>query len=238
MNNIIIQTIRAGAVLGVALFAFASTAFAAPMLTPVAATNITETSATIIGHVSNPQKNSTVWFEFYNSPGAPTTFASQGIWNGGTFEWHLRDLNPGQTYEYRSGAMEGGATVYSPTASFTTAVPKTAPVATVSSQLNSFVGAQTSASKEAQTAKSPIATKQTTPVAVITKEGFTRGNTAAVIGTEGDLLPHTLIGWVLLIIVVLVAVLVANMIYAAPEKRRKAREEEEKKRAMQEEEIE
>ena len=65
---------------------------------------------------------------------------------------------------------------------------------------------------------------------MITKEGFTRGNTAAVIGTEGDLLPHTLIGWVLLIIVVLVAVLVANMIYAAPEKRRKAREEEEKKK--------
>lgn len=242
MNTIILQTFRASLVLGTALLAFTSTAFAAPMLTPVAATNITETSATIIGQVSNPQKNSTVWFEFYDNSGTPTTFATQGIWNGGTFKWHLRDLNPGQTYTYRAGAMEGGVTVYTPTASFTTAVPKTAPAASVSTQPNSYVGNKTSEPKTTQTKESStqvVVVKKKVAAPVETTDGFTRGNTAAVIGSGTDLFPHTLIGWVLFLILILFAALMGRMIYESSEKRRKEiREKEERARKAREEETE
>jgi len=222
-------------VLGVALFAFMGTIFAAPALTPVSATNIIETSATIIGNVSNSQKNSTVWFEFYNSPGVPTTYATQGIWNGGMFEWHLRDLNPGQTYSYRAGAMEGGVTVYTSTASFTTSAPKAAPVATVSSQVTSFVGTKTSEPKATQV----VVVKKEVAAPIETTGGFKRGNTAAIIGAESDLLPHTLIGWVLLLISILIAALIGRMIYESSEKQRKAlREKEELAAKAREEETE
>lgn len=221
MNNIIFQTIRAGAVLGIALFAFVSEALAAPMLTPVTVTRITDNSATIIGHVSNPQKNSTVWFEVYNNFGAPTSVAVQGIWNEGTFEWNLRDLNPGQTYSYRAVAMEGGATVYSPVSSFTTSVPKPTSV-TVSYQSQAPVVTQTPAPKVTQA----VVVKQATTTPVVTKDGFTNGNTAAVIGAGGDIFPTTLIGWMALLVSLLIVILVGRMIYESIEKRNKKKEDE------------
>ena len=225
MNNIVFQSIRAIAVLAIALFAFVSDVFAAPMLTPVTTKYVTENSATIIGHVSNPQKNSTVWFEIYNNNNAPTAVAVQGIWNEGTFEWNLRDLNPGQTYSYRSVAMEGGATVYSPVSSFTTSVPKQTSV-TVTYQSNSQV--VTPAPKETKAVAPVVAVKKTaTTTPVVTEEGFTNRNTAAVIGSGSDIFPNTLIGWVLLIIATLVAVLVGRMIYESTEKRKKPLDKEE-----------
>lgn len=212
------------AVLGIALFAFASEALAAPMLTPVTVTRITDNSATIIGHVSNPQKNSTVWFELYNNYNSPTAVAVQGIWNEGTFEWNLRDLNPGQTYSYRSVAMEGGATVYSPVSSFTTSTPKPTSV-TVTYQSNSSV--VTPAPKVTQAVAPVVVVKQTaTTTPVVTKDGFTNGNTATVIGAGSDIFPTTLIGWIALLISILVAILVGRMIYESTEKRKKEDEKE------------
>lgn len=231
MNNIIFQTIRAGVVLGIALFAFASDALAAPMLTPVTVTRITGNSATIIGHVSNPQKNSTVWFEVDNNGGAPTTVAMQGIWNEGTFEWNLRDLNPGQTYSYRAWATEGGVTISSPTSSFTTSVPKLTTSATISYQSNSSVVTTAPAPKATQI----VATKQTTTTPAPTKEGFTNGNSAAVIGAGDGMFPSTLIGWIALIISILVMILVAHMLYEAPEKRRQSLRDEKKPEEEEEE---
>lgn len=223
MNNIIFQTIRAGAVLGIVFFAFASSALAAPMLTPVTVTRVTENSATIIGHVSNPQKNSTVWFELYNNYNTPTAVAVQGIWNEGTFEWNLRDLNPGQTYSYRSVAMEGGATVYSPVSSFTTSTPKPTSV-TITYQSNSTI--VTPAPKTTKTVTPVVVTKEATTTPVITKDGFTSGNTASVIGAGSDIFPTTLIGWIALLIAILTATLIGRMIYESTEKRNKKRDEE------------
>lgn len=240
MNNIIFQTIRAGAILGVAFFALANEAFAAPSPTPVTVNSITGTSATIVGHVSNPHKSTAVWFEIYNNFGAPMAVGAQPpLYDNGigiTFEYPLKDLNPGQTYSYRSAAMEGGVTVYSPTSSFTTTSPKI--VNTVSSQLYSGASTQnqtqTTASKTAQTATKTVAVKQNTTTKVATapvanKESSTNGNSAAVIGAGNSLLPNTLISWLVLLAAILIVVLVGRLLYEAPERRRKEREYEEER---------
>lgn len=209
--------------LGIALFAFAGEALASPMLTPVTVTRITDNSATIVGHVSNPQKNSTVWFELYNNYGSPTAVAVQGIWNEGTFEWNLRDLNPGQTYTYGAVATEGGVTIHSQPSSFTTTVPKQTSV-TVTYQSSSQTVAP--APKATQTVAPVAVVKQATTTAITTNEGFTNGNSATVIGAGSDIFPNTLIGWVLLIISMLIAAIAGRMIYESAEKRKKEDEKE------------
>lgn len=233
MNTIIFQTIRATGVLAVAFFAFIGSVFAAPTLAPVTATRITDTSATIVGHVSNPYKSSTVWFEFYNESGVPTVVGMEPpLYGEATFEWNLRDLNPGQTYSYRSVAMEGGATVYSQPSTFTTSVPKPISVA-VSYQSNSSRVTQSSVTKVSQTKSQSVATVTTKPntttataapvATVAEKEGFTNGNSAAVIGAENNMFPSTFIGWLFLFVLILVAITMAHMLYEAPERRRVAR---------------
>jgi hypothetical protein len=233
MNTNIFQTIRVGIIVGIAFFAFASDALAAPMLTPVTVTRITENSATIIGHVSNPQKNSTVWFELFNNGGGATAVAVQGIWNEGTFEWNLRDLNAGQTYSYRSVAMEGGVTVYSPTSSFTALSPK--PVSTTFVyQSNSAVNTtQTTTQAPVQKtvaatpAPAPVVKKEVVETPVVPRAGFTNGNAAAVIGAGNGMFPTTLIGWIILLISILVVGLIGRMIYESTEKHHKKDEKEE-----------
>lgn len=240
MNNITFQTIRAVMVLGIAFFALANEVFAAPTLTPVTVTRITGDSATIVGHVSNYQKNSTVWFETFTGVDAPTAVAMQGIWNEGTFEWNLRDLNPGQTYSFRSGAMEGASTVYSPITSFTTTAPKQATPATTTYQPQPVAVAQpaptapkvaqvkTVVAPAKQVTTTTVTTKEgftngnanTAPI-VITKEGFSNGNSATVIGSGSNIFPNTLIGWLLLILAILVVALVGRMIFESTENRRK-----------------
>ncbi|MCK9345125.1 MAG: hypothetical protein M0P64_03330 [Candidatus Pacebacteria bacterium] len=230
MNIIIFQAFRATVVLGIAIFAFASDALAAPVLTPATATRVTENSATIIGHVSNPQKNSTVWFELFNKSGAVTAVAVQGIWNDGTFEWNLRDLNQGETYSFRSAAMEGGVTVYSPTSSFTTVVPKVAvPVTTTTSP--SGVSTPTSATKTTKAVETTTVEKKATATPVVTSEGFTNNNSAAIIGAGSGLFPTTLIGWIILIIAILAVVLLGQMVNESIEKRKKIAEEKKKEEA-------
>lgn len=228
MNTIIFQTIRAVGVLAVAFFAFIGSVFAAPTLAPVTATRITDTSATIVGHVSNPYKSSMVWFEFYNESGVPTVVGMEPpLYGEATFEWNLRDLNPGQTYSYKSAAMEGGVTVYSQPSTFTTSVPKPISVA-VSYQSNSSRVTQSSVTKVSQTKSQTVATATTKQATAIvapaaTKEGFTNGNSAAVIGAGNNMFPSTFIGWLFLSVSILIAIIVAHMLYEAPERRRVAR---------------
>lgn len=221
MNNIIIQSIRAVIVFGVALFVLVNDALAAPMLTPVAVTHLTGNSATLVGHISNPQKNSTVWFEIYNNYGAPTAVAMQGIWSEGTFEYPLNDLNPGQTYSYRAVATEGGVTVYSPTSSFTASVQKTNTPTTIYQENTPPATVQPPVQKTAP----KVSVKKDVVAPVVAKEGFTNTNAASVIGAGDGILPNTLIGWILLLVAILVMVLVAHMVYESLEKRKKAREE-------------
>lgn len=250
MNNIIIsestgsrlgrKLICAVMVLGIAFFALANEAFAAPSLTPVTVNGITGTSATIVGHVSNPQKNSTVWFEIFTGGDTGTAVAMQGLWNEGTFEWNLRDLNPGQTYSFRAGATEGASTVYSPITSFTTTAQKVAAPTTTTYQPQPVAVAQPATTvpkvAQAKTVVAPAKQVTTTTVTtkegftngstnvaptVINKEGFTNGNSATVIGAGNNLFPVTLIGWLLLILAILVVVLIGRMIYESSENNRR-----------------
>ncbi|MBI5798686.1 MAG: fibronectin type III domain-containing protein [Candidatus Yonathbacteria bacterium] len=248
-NNIIFTTIRVSMIAGIALFAFVDSAFAAPALAPAAVSSITETSATLTGYVSNQWKNSVVWFEWSeaNSSSAPSTVALQSVYNEGTFRYTLKGLTPSTVYSYRAVAMEGGATVYSTTASFKTQslIGSATAVTTYQSNQTAPLGLGPIANPQTystQTATQfPTTNKNTNTNYVVetknvvvpaeTKDGFTNTNTAAVIGAGNGMLPTTLIGWLLLIISVLVAVLIADMIYKSAEKRKKAREEKEREEA-------
>lgn len=236
MKNInfrtIFKTVRFGAFLGAVFFVTASTAFASPILGPLSATHITDTSMTITASYSNPYKSTTVWIEVYGKEGG--AFALHNSFDQGIFSATFRDLNPGQTYSYRSAAMEGGVTVYSNVASFTTTVPKQGALTNTGAQkdLSNTIEA-TQKTKGTQTAKKETAGKVVASAPTTTKEGFTnnpssvKGNSASVIGTESDLVPNTLIGWVLLFIAILLAVLLVKMIFESNEKHRKEDEEDE-----------
>lgn len=229
MNNIIFQSFRAITVLTIALFAFASDVLAAPVLTPATATHITENSAKLVSSVSNPHKSTAVWFELIDGVGAPMAVGVEPpLYDNGInvkFEHSLHGLNPGQTYRFRSVAMEGGATFYSQISSFTTTIPKATSV-TVAYQSNSQTITPALKTTQAVTPVTGIKnTATTTPV--VTEDGFTNRNTAAVIGSGSDIFPNTLIGWILLLISILVAILVGRMIYESTEKRKKPLDEEE-----------
>lgn len=252
MNTIIFQAIytaiRTGMVLAAGFFVFVNTAFAAPALTPVSVSNLTGESAMITGNVSNPYKNSTVWFEFYNDSGSTVALATQGIWHDGMFTWYLRDLTPGKTYSVRSAAMEDGVTVYSPTSSFTTPLPKSFTTSTVANQTQApaivqgetqtATVKQTPAVKKTQTVSTtnatPKKTEKSVAVKATTSEGFTNGSVASIIGAGDGMLPSTLIGWVALLIAILVVVLIGRTIYDSAEKRREERERKDKEREDEE----
>lgn len=228
MKNIIIQTIRAGVFLGAAFFMNANTTFAAPELAPVVVKDITGDSATLVGRVSNPYKNSTVWFELYNTNSTPTPVAVQGIWHEGTFQWNLNGLTPGQTYSVASVAMEGGITVHSQSSSFTTPLPKPVTPIVISYQSNTTTVTQTETQKPvAKVVPATTAVRQVAVVPVAPKEGFNNGNSAAIISAGNGMFPTTLIGWILLLIAILIAVLIGHMIYVSLEKRNKPHKEEE-----------
>jgi len=249
MKNIIFKTIRAGVIGGVALFAFAPSAFAAPALSPVAVNSLTGTSATLVGHVSNPYTNSTVWIEWSvgsTLSATPNTVGLQTIWGEGSFQWYLSNLTPGQTYTVRSVAMEGGNTVNSQPVLFTTpvavateVVTQTQPIAvsvagTVQTkpvgQTNTETANNTSStvvapSKTSTESGTQVNKKTTTVSKDVNPEGFTRvnSNSAAVIGAGGaSVFPTTLVGWIILLIALLAMVIVAHIAYEAPIKRKKA----------------
>lgn len=248
MNTIIFQTIRAVAIISIMFFAFVDSAFAAPMLTPVMALNVTGDQATLSGNVSNPYANTTVWFEIDNSTGSSTTaVAMQGIWHKGNFQWNLSGLTPGQTYTFRSAAMEGDTTVYSPTAAFTTIGPKAATpavavvsVAPVSSPSTVVDNQNTVVQEVAQPVAQKVVVKRAVvptnniqAVPAVSQDGFTNANSAAVIGTGSGFLPSTLLGWIALLAVILTAVFVGSMLYEASEKRKEEAEEKRKREAIE-----
>lgn len=240
MNNIIIQSIRVAVVLVIAFFALVSDVFAAPILTPASATHITENSAKLVSSVSNPHKSTAVWFELIDGAGASIAVGAQPpLYDNGinvNFEHSLYSLNPGQTYKFRSVAMEGGVTVYSNPSSFTTKSPKTT-VVTIVSQPNlqtvtsssNTPASKTTVTKSTQEVTPTATSKQTTTTAptatVVTEEGFTNRNSATVIGSGSDIFPSTLIGWLLLLLAILVVVLIGRMIFESTENRRKTRVE-------------
>lgn len=233
-----LKTIRAVVILVAVFFMYANNAFAAPMLYPVEAINIKEDSATLTGRVSNNRKNSTVWFEWNTaySSGAPIIAGRQQVFGENDFNYKLNFLTPGETYSFRAVAMEGGAMVYSATASFKTVTSGGAPIVTTSYQTGQTgvpLGVGSIAS--GQPAPVPVVTEQVNTNRTIvlptvteqngTDDGFTNNNTnvAAVIGTGDNIFPGTLIGWVLLIIAILFAALIGRMIYEPYENKKKER---------------
>lgn len=238
MNINIFQTIfRAAVILGVAFFGFVHDVFAAPALTPATAIRITENSATLVGHVANPYKSTAVWFEVSEGTGSFTTVGVQPpLYDGGTsvtFEYLLRDLKQGQTYSYRSVAMEGGVTVYSPTGTFTTVVPKTIEQTVVVSSGTKATQTTSSAVKTQEVKTNTTAGNKGATTTPVTTEGFTNTNSAALIGVGSGLLPTTLIGWIVLLIAILVVVILFHMVQESFEERKRVIEE--KKRKEEEE---
>jgi len=239
MNTIIYQTIRAGVVLGVALFVFVGDVFAAPSLSPVTVTQVSSDSATLVGYVSNSDKTSTVWFELNDGMSAsPVVIGMNGVYHAGFFQGYAIRLTPGATYQYRAAAMEGGVTVYSPISSFKTTGENTTSVSSgasfgggssVSTQGQS-VSTQTNTSNK-NTTKTVVAKNTTNTNSAVSGAGDTvgagktvsvgNGNTASVIGSGGGVFPNTLVGWVALIIAMLLAVLFIQMIYESTENRKR-----------------
>lgn len=235
MNNIIIQIVRLVAVLAIALFAFVSDVFAAPVLLQPSVIEITGTSAVLRGYLQTNGERTLVRFEWSeaSSSGTPAVVGLKDTFFDGFFNARLDGLTPGTTYSYRAIASSGGVTTVTTVASFKTANqadtvlagssslgagPITLPAVTIKKTVP-----QTDTSKAVEPV---VATKQeTAPVA--TKEGFTNRNTAAVIGAGDSIFPTTLIGWIALLVSILVMVLVGRMIYESTEKRKKTREEEE-----------
>lgn len=243
MNTIIIQTIRMGVLMGVALFAFAGEAFASPVINTVSVVNVTNTSATFIGYVSNPGKTTTVWFEWSeNSQSVPATIGMNSVYSNGYFEAYPGNMTPGTNYSYRAAAMNGGVTVYSPVYTFKTT--GTNPNNVVSGTAQAFVAgsaqttnqsapvtAQTnqvsSQSVKKSTNTQTVVAKNTTTVKTATVANNTEklvkknSNTASVIGAgnEGGIFPTTLVGWIALMIAILVIVLISQMIYEQGDKR-------------------
>ncbi len=207
MNNILISTIRFGAITVIALFALAGEVFAAPVLTPVVATTYSATSVTLAAIVLNPvSKNTPVWFE-WGETGSPMIRAGlSSVYDQGRFETRITGLKHGVKYSYRAVAMdmESNTTVYSPTAFFVIGeevdvlTPSTKKIA--STEVNKKV------------AVVPVATVNI------------NSNSASVIGAGGTVFPSTLIGWIALIVLLLFVVLLVHMILESSEKRKNAKE--------------
>lgn len=242
MNIIIFQTIRAGVVLGVALFAFAGDVFAAPVLNPVTVSQVASDSATLVGHISNPGKTSKVWFESGEDPllSAPAVVGMNAVYNEGFFQGYLTTLTPGTKYYYRAATVDNGVTIYSPIFSFKTLGSGPSSAATQSSSVSQSAESsgntnqtqtktQTSNtnSKSANNTAVANAAKKTTSAAVLagsnayTSVSGTNSNSAAVVGAGNSIFPSTLIGWVLLLLSIVAAVLVGRMIFESSDKGKK-----------------
>lgn len=243
MNTIIFQTIRSFAILGVIFFAFTGEVFAAPTLLPTSSLEISSTGATIRAYVQNPGESSVVWFEWSeaSSVAAPTVVAMSNFFGDGFFAARLDGLTPGIIYSYRAVVKSGGATVYSPTASFRTLGGSSATATTASSQgplglgpisdttatpvVTQPVVSQTSksATKTVIVKKSTDTTSLSDTTSGAVNKSNTNNNMASVIGAGNGVLPDTLVGWVALIIATLVAVLLVVMISESSERRKKVR---------------
>ena len=181
MQNILISTIRFGAVLVLALSVFVGEAFAAPALSPASVTSLSSVSATLTAKMTNTSsRNTAVWFEWGDTPNPTTVIGMRDIAGEGFFQGYLSRLSPGTTYYFRAGALEGGVTVYSSVVAFTTrggvaAVPNTNTV-----QLNTVSTEGSSSSSVTNTAATVNTTSAVTTPApkVAVREQATTKTTA------------------------------------------------------------
>lgn len=266
MQNILISTIRFGAVLVLACSVFVGEAFAAPALSPASVTSLSNTSATLTAKMTNTtSRNTAVWFEWGDTPNPTTVIGMRDIAGEGFFQGYLSRLSPGTTYYFRAGALEGGVTVYSAVIPFTTRGGVTAAPSTNTVQLNTVstdgsslvtntaaVGntasvVATPAPKPAvqkiirdqATAKTISNTKTDNPCGDTQKSASVKNTAgAAAVGNTVAILPGTLIGWISLLIGLLIVFLIMAMVLDSVEERRKAREAAKKKKLEHEEETE
>ncbi len=230
----IFKTIRF-VVLGAVFFMFSGLAVAAPMLAPIEVNDITETSATLLGYVSSPNKSSVVWFELSNDPSMSVTAVlnKSSIYYSGFFRAYPSDLKRNTKYYYRAGAMgtEGEGILYSSVASFKTAGP--VPAIEEGNNKTRNQENKESIKKEKNTTQSNAqatfvqSSRVTQQGNSVSSEGFIKKNknTALVLGVESqELFPQTLIGWVALFVLLLVIILIISMIYESSGARNKAKE--------------
>lgn len=247
MKNIIISTIKYGAVIGAGFLFSVQTSLAALVLTPATATAVNNSSAIIVAKVSNAgRNNTTVWFEWGTTSNLENPIVGmRDIYNEGYFQWYLTDLKPGTTYYFRAVAMLDSEKVTSPISTFTTdggedpivAATVTVPAVTIKdtakvAQTNkTTVVTPTATSKKTVVKEVAVAEASKVVIApseVATAPSVSATNAASVLGIGDSVFPTTLIGWILLFISILAAVILAHMIYVSNEKRKKALEEQAK----------
>lgn len=234
MGTIIFQTIRAGVVLGVALFAFVGDVFAAPILNPVTVAQVASDSATLVGYVSNPGKTSKVWFESGEDSllAAPAVVGMNAVYNDGFFQGYLTTLKPGTKYYYRAATVDNGVIIYSPILSFKTlgsgpssltaqssSVLQSAEHPGNTNQTQPKTQTGNTNSKSANNTVGANAVKKTASGTVLVGAN---SNSASVIEAGDGILPTTLTGWVMLLLSIIVAVLVGRLIFESSEKRKKS----------------
>jgi hypothetical protein len=243
MNNTLISTIRFGAVLGIALFAFVGEVFAAPTITPVSVTISGKTSVSLYAKVAAPSWGSMpVWFEYGETSATGITTSVSSVYSQGgsylPFIARVENLNPGSTYYFRAVATEGGVTVYSPVNTVTIPGASTAVAGTTNTGTNTTTNTNTNTSttntnvvRETVVITVPAETKKVASATTVTKKAetttvkdepvneVTNANSAAVIGSGNEALPQTLIGWIGLLIALLVIVLLVKMVLESFEHR-------------------
>ncbi|MBI3634066.1 MAG: fibronectin type III domain-containing protein [Candidatus Yonathbacteria bacterium] len=238
------NTIQYSAIFGLAMFAFANHALAAPTLIPSSVTYLSDTKATVVSKVFNQVlNNTTVWFEWGDTQTPATVIGLTDIYQQGYFQANINNLIPGKTYYFRAVAFDGGTTVYSPIVSFTTTggVAPVGVVAPVIAQPATPVVAYTQPApiqdvtpvEQKKVSTAPAVTKNT--VASVKKttenalaksaEPALNANSATVLGAGGNILPGTLIAWLGLFIAILIAVILIRMIIEASEKRKQMLEQ-------------
>lgn len=218
MDNILISTIRFGAIMGIALFASVGEVFAAPTLTPAVVEKVTETRATFsVLAITPPLKKVIVYFEYFesgNTSAAATPTRATKLYEGGSFVWDVNDLRPCTNYSFRAIAMEDGVTVLSPNVgSFKTkGCPAVVPVAkvipTTAIQKGTQVVGSATQIKKAKSNREVVEDV----VPILSNNTPINSNTASIVGTSG-VMPSTLVGWVALLISIFVALLIVLMIF-------------------------
>lgn len=249
MKNILIHTIQYAAFLGLGMLAFANHALAAPTLVPSSVTYLGDTKATLVSKVFNQatSNNTTVWFEWGDTPTPATVIGLTDVYQQGYFQANLNNLIPGKTYYFRAVALEGGTTVYSPVVSFTT-TGGIAPVVATPTYIQPVQPVQPVVPIVTYTQPAPIqdvtpvvqqkkvstiqTVKKSVPAPVKKEvaqeaplETATNANTASVLGSGMDILPGTLIAWLGLFVSVLIAVILIRMIIESNEKRKQMLEQ-------------
>ena len=255
MNNTLISTIRFGAVLGIALFAFVGEVFAAPTITPVSvkAFSASGTTVTIASKAATPSwTNAPVWFEYGETPtpinvvGMTTVFSKGGTFE--PFEARVGDLKPGITYYFRAVATEDGVTVYSPVSSYTVPGGTTAVAGTTNTGNNTNTNTNTNTTTtntnvvretvvittpaKVVTSATVVKAVEVKPVQANTTNPVTNPNSAAIIGSGDSMFPQTLIGWIGLLLALLATVVLLKMVvesfeavHSTPAKKRSEDEE-------------